>query len=282
MTGASAGAEDLVLGGEEALPAGRKGGTSRGRGLVAALVYAALAAGAGAALGVVAHPNPGGDGPLVKDLALTATAAVQSAQRSEARARIAETALADARQKLESLAAAGALQEYDDLHEAERLGLDRMIRPQSLVADDRKRVLVAIVRESRRNGLDPLLVAAIIQVESHFDPFAVSSVGACGLMQLMPPTANEVSGEQLKPKHLFNPVLNIELGTAYIARLFNRFGGDLRQALIAYNAGPSVARSLRHGSKSYRRLEAYPKAVLAAYRSLALAQQEAASTLAER
>jgi soluble lytic murein transglycosylase len=282
MTGASAGAEDLVLGGEEALPAGREGAASRGRGLVAALVYALLAAGAGAALGIVGHPGPAGDEHLVKELSVTAAAAVQSAQRSEQRARLAERALADARQKLDALASVGALQDYDDLREAERLRLDRMIRSQSLVADDRKRVLAAIVRESRRNGLDPLLVAAVIQVESHFDPFAVSNVGACGLMQLMPPTAKELSGEELKAKHLFNPVLNIELGTAYIARLFDRFGGDLRRALIAYNAGPSVARSLRHGSKAYRRLEAYPNAVLAAYRSLALAQQEATSPLAVR
>jgi soluble lytic murein transglycosylase len=282
MSGASAGAENLVLGGEEALPAGREGAASRRRGLLAALASAVLAAGAGAALGIVAHPGPDGDERLVADLSFTAAAAVQSAQRADARARAAERALADARQKLDALAAAGALQEYDDLQEAERLGLDKVIRSPALLADDRKRVLAAIVRESRRNGLDPLLVAAVIQVESHFDPFAVSHVGACGLMQLMPPTAKEISGEHLKPKHLFNPVLNIELGTAYIGRLFDRFGGDLRKALIAYNAGPGVARSVRHGSKAYRRLEAYPKAVLTAYRSLALAQQEAASPLAVR
>lgn len=282
MSGASAGAEDLVLGGEEALPAGREGAASRRRGLLTALVYAVLAAGAGAGLGIVAHPNPGGDERLVRDLSLTAAAAVQSAQRSDERARLAERALADARQKLDALASAGALQEYDDFQEAERLGLDRMIRSGSLLPDDRRHVLAAIVRESRRNGLDPLLVAAVIQVESHFDPFAVSSVGACGLMQLMPPTARELSGQQLKTKHLFNPVLNIELGTAYIARLFDRFGGDLHRALIAYNAGPGVARQLRHGSKAYRRLEAYPKAVLSTYRSLALLQQEATSPLAVR
>jgi soluble lytic murein transglycosylase len=282
MSGASAGAENLALGGVEALPAGREGAASRGRNLLVALVWAVLAAGGGAALGIVAHPDPNGDEHLVADLSFTAAAAVQSAQRSDERARIAEKALADARQKLDALAAIGALEEYDDLQEAERLGLDKAIRSSSLLADDRKRVLAAIVRESRRNGLDPLLVAAIIQVESHFDPFAVSNVGACGLMQIMPPTAKELSGEHLKPKHLFNPVLNIELGTAYIGRLFDRFGGDLRRALIAYNAGPGVARSLRHGSKAYRRLEAYPKAVLATYRALALAQQEATSPLAER
>jgi soluble lytic murein transglycosylase len=146
-------------------------------------------------------------------------------------------------------------------------------------------VLAAIVRESRRQGLDPFMVAAVIEIESRFDPFAVSSAGAYGLMQLMPPTAKDLfAGRKaaLKAAHLFNPVLNIELGTAYVAQLLRRFDGDLQRALIAYNAGPSVARSLVKGSKSYRRLQAYPRAVLAAYRDLLLAQQAAPARIAQR
>jgi len=129
-----------------------------------------------------------------------------------------------------------------------------------------------------------VMIAAVIEIESRFDPYARSGVGACGLMQLMPPTAKELLAERdghLVARHLFNPVLNIELGTAYIARLLRRFDGDLQRALIAYNAGPSVARSLVRGSKSYRRLQAYPRAVLAAYRSFLLAQQEGSGRLAE-
>ena len=129
-----------------------------------------------------------------------------------------------------------------------------------------------------------MLVAAVIQVESRFDPFAVSGVGACGLMQLMPPTAqwllakeNDSVNDKLRPAHLFNPVLNIELGTTYLAQLMDRFDGDLTQALIAYNAGPGVARSLKRGSKAWRRLEAYPKSVLAAYKALLLPQQQLAA-----
>jgi soluble lytic murein transglycosylase len=125
-------------------------------------------------------------------------------------------------------------------------------------------------------------VTAVIQVESRFDPFAVSGVGACGLMQLMPPTAqwllekdtDAANDGKLRPAHLFNPVLNIELGTSYLAQLMNRFEGDLNQALIAYNAGPGVARSLVRGSRSYKRLEVYPKAVLAAYKALLTPAQD--------
>src|SRR5262249_36918271 len=124
--------------------------------------------------------------------------------------------------------------------------------------------------------------AAVIQVESHFDPFAVSSVGARGLMQLMPPTAQwlvskDASPVRIRPTHLFNPVLNIELGTTYLAQLMKRFDGDLTRPLIAYNAGPSVARPLQHGSRSWRRLSVYPRNVLAAYKSVLPPPQQVAA-----
>src|SRR5437763_1211838 len=86
-------------------------------------------------------------------------------------------------------------------------------------------ILLGIGRESRRQGLDPVMVAAVIEIESRFDPFAKSHVGACGLMQLMPPTARELlalRNARVDARHLFNPVLNIELGTAYLARLLHR------------------------------------------------------------
>ena len=81
----------------------------------------------------------------------------------------------------------------------------------------------------------------------------------------------------MRPAHLFNPVLNIELGTSYLAQLMANFGGDLNQALIAYNAGPAVAKSLKRGSRAWKRLEAYPKAVLAAYKALLTPPQTVAS-----
>jgi soluble lytic murein transglycosylase len=242
------------------------------------------AAAAGALFGLVASPGPDRNG-AAENLAWTAAAAIDTAQRSEQRARTAEKALAEAREQLQQLDASGALQELHDWREAQRLGLDRALNGRGgFTGEEKRRVLAAIVRESRRQGLDPVMVAAVIEIESRFDPFARSDVGACGLMQLMPPTAKELLSERdgrlVAARHLFNPVLNIELGTAYIARLLRRFDGDLHRALIAYNAGPSVARSLVRGSKSYRRLQAYPRAVLATYRSFLLAQQEDGGRLA--
>ncbi len=273
-------AENLV--GWSTLPARARPERRRGRGLGWGVLLGLGAAAAGAVLGLVASPGPGDD-HTTSNLAWTSAAAVQTAQRSERRAQDAERALAGARTHLEQLEAAA--QELRDWQEARRLGLDRALPDRgALWGDDRRRVLAAIVREARRHGLDPLMVAAVIEIESRFDPLAVSSAGAYGLMQLMPPTAQELfTGRKaaLKTAHLFNPVLNIELGTAYLAQLLRRFDGDLHRALIAYNAGPSVARALVRGSKSHRRLQAYPRAVLGAYRALLLAEQQGPARLAQ-
>lgn len=260
-------------------PAGRGGAASRRRSLALLIVLAAIAGLAGAAVGVVKQPDPG----RAEDFAWTAGAAVAAAHGAEMRARDAEARAAEAERKLaavrarlETLSGSGAEQELTDAREAERLGVARFMKDSTaLWGDDRRRVMAAVVRESRKNGLDPLLTAAVIQVESHFDPFAVSGAGARGLMQLMPPTAQwllsrdaDARNDRLRAAALFNPVLNIELGTAYLAQLLHRFDGDLTTALIAYNAGPGTARSLQRGSKAWRRLEGYPKNVIAAYRSL--------------
>src|SRR5262249_23059873 len=147
-----------------------------------------VAAALGAILGLVKRPDPQDD--RLASFAWTASAAIEAARRAEERARTAETALA----------AFGAAGEVGDWREAEKLGVGRYMKDSpALRADQRRRVEAAIVRESRRNGLDPLLVAAVIQIESHFDPFAVSPVGARGLMQLMPPTARWLSGERFRP-----------------------------------------------------------------------------------
>jgi len=240
------------------------------------LALAAGAAGAGAALGLLKQPGPD---PQIDAFAFTASAAVEAARHAGDRARTAEQQLALAQQQIEHLSAFGAAQELADVQEAERLGVARFMKDSTAIwGDERRQIMAAIVREARRNGLDPVLVAAVIQVESHFDPFAVSNVGARGLMQIMPPTAGWLlKHDGVRPAHLFNPVLNIELGTAYLAQLMNRFGGDLNRALIAYNAGPAVARSLHRGTPAFKRLSAYPKAVLAAYATLLTPPAQVAS-----
>lgn len=94
-----------------------------------------------------------------------------------------------------------------------------------------------IQSHASRNGLDPALVRQIIQVESGFDPQAVSNKGALGLMQLMPETAQD-----LGVTDPFDPAQNIGGGTKYLAQLLQSHNGDLTKALASYNAGPGVVR----------------------------------------
>lgn len=83
-------------------------------------------------------------------------------------------------------------------------------------------------------SLDPRLVAAVAWAESGFDPRAVSSVGALGLMQLMPATARGLGVDPL------DPAQNLAGGARYLAAQLTRFGGRLELALAAYNAGPAA------------------------------------------
>ncbi|MEA2060381.1 MAG: transglycosylase SLT domain-containing protein [Thermodesulfobacteriota bacterium] len=84
-------------------------------------------------------------------------------------------------------------------------------------------------------GLEPSLVKAVIEVESAFDPHAVSRKGAKGLMQIMPDNYTS-----LGISDPFDPYQNIMGGTLYLKQLFNRYSGKLPLVLAAYNAGPSA------------------------------------------
>jgi soluble lytic murein transglycosylase len=100
----------------------------------------------------------------------------------------------------------------------------------------------AIEANAAKYGIDPLLVAAIIRVESNYKPELVSSKGAIGLMQLMPDTAQwilEMDGfASLTMDSLYEPKSNIMMGTKYIHLLNNQFNSNLAEVLAAYNAGP--------------------------------------------
>jgi len=89
-----------------------------------------------------------------------------------------------------------------------------------------------IAREAARHGVDPELVRAVIHAESAFNSRAVSPMGALGLMQLMPATA-----DRFQVRDVFDPEENIRGGVAYLAFLLRLFDGDRRLAVAAYNAG---------------------------------------------
>lgn len=100
-----------------------------------------------------------------------------------------------------------------------------------------------IAASSSKRGLDPYLVAAVIRVESDWDPSAASHAGAQGLMQLLPETARDmiawgkVDGDSYSADSLEDPATNIEFGCAYLAYLLDYFNGATDKAIAAYNAG---------------------------------------------
>jgi len=92
---------------------------------------------------------------------------------------------------------------------------------------------------SETHNIEPSLIYAVILSESGFDRYAVSSAGAMGLMQIMPSTAEYIARErgiEFSEEMLFDPAINIDFGTYYLARMFRRFGNQ-KEALAAYNAG---------------------------------------------
>jgi hypothetical protein len=119
-----------------------------------------------------------------------------------------------------------------------------------------------VEQTASRHRVDPQLVHAIIKVESAYDPLAVSSKGAMGLMQLIPETAH-----QLGVANPFDPQENIEGGVTYLRHLLNVFGGDLNLSLAAYNAGEGAVR--RYGGVPFfAETQNYVRRVTNIYQSL--------------
>ena len=116
-----------------------------------------------------------------------------------------------------------------------------------------------IQRYALEQDLSPRLVQAVVQVESGYNPKALSSKGAMGLMQLMPDTARLMGVSDP-----WNPAQNIRGGTRYLRRQLDRFSGDLVLALAAYNAGPTAV--TRYGGvPPYRETQRYVDKVLGLY-----------------
>jgi soluble lytic murein transglycosylase-like protein len=110
------------------------------------------------------------------------------------------------------------------------------------------------------NAVDPKLVLAVIDAESHGDPAAISRVGAEGLMQLMPSTAAEYG-----VANPFDPTANVAGGARYLHDLLHRYKGNVRLALAAYNAGPGAV-DAAHGVPHFAETRAYVDRIIASLR----------------
>jgi soluble lytic murein transglycosylase-like protein len=128
----------------------------------------------------------------------------------------------------------------------------------------RRQLGQAIAEEAKKTGYDPLLILAIIDVESDFEEEAISMKGARGLMQIKPSTLHFLAGKEglrlSRDEVAADPALCVRLGIRYLRNLQDRFGGDLELALMAYNAGPTrIRKAIKDGElEAFRR---YPRLV---------------------
>jgi soluble lytic murein transglycosylase-like protein len=117
-----------------------------------------------------------------------------------------------------------------------------------------------VLKAAKKHKIDPAIIMAIIMAESGYNPRAVSKKGAKGLMQLMPRTA-----KALGVKNIFNPIDNINGGVKYFKRKLNKFKGNVKLALAAYNAGSRNVLKYR-GVPPFQATKIYIKKVLKYYR----------------
>ncbi|MBO9547029.1 lytic transglycosylase domain-containing protein [Caulobacter sp.] len=127
--------------------------------------------------------------------------------------------------------------------------------PLAVAAPDVETVRAQISTTATAYALDPKLVEAVAWRESRFRPTALSNKGAIGVMQLMPGTARDLGVDP------HDPAQNIRGGAMYLRRMLSEFGGDVRLALAAYNAGPGAVR--KHGGvPPYAETQAYVTSIL--------------------
>lgn len=116
-----------------------------------------------------------------------------------------------------------------------------------------------VQKAGTEHGVDPDFVASVVHAESNFNAHAISPKGACGLMQLMPRTA-----QQLGVKDSFDPAANVDAGTKYLRALLDEYHGDAAKALAAYNAGEKRVEQYK-GVPPYRETHAYVRRIIAEY-----------------
>jgi membrane-bound lytic murein transglycosylase B len=129
----------------------------------------------------------------------------------------------------------------------------------SLLKDTAYSSIISAAAEA--HGVDPILVQALIQVESNYQPRARSSKGAMGLMQLMPSVAREY-----KVRNAYDPKSNIDAGVRKLKGLIEKWGVEL--ALAAYNAGEGAVMKF-NGIPPYRETQNYVTKILSIWRPAA-------------
>jgi len=150
----------------------------------------------------------------------------------------------------------------------ERVDTQLGLRMPQLENPDRRRVARTLVGEAEAAGIDPLLVLALIEVESSYDPGALSERGARGLMQLREPTLRrEVERAGLEWGDAHDPAVNVQAGIRYLRRLLDAFGHE-EVALMAYNAGPNRILGYLRDGEIPDRFHVYPRKVKAEHRRL--------------
>ena len=117
-----------------------------------------------------------------------------------------------------------------------------------------------VERSAKKYQVDPLLIRALIKVESDYDPYAVSDSGAQGLMQLMPATA-----QWMDVSDPFNPEDNIEGGVKYFKRLLSIFNGQLIPAIAGYHAGENMVIKYNNQIPPIESTQKYVKKVVQQY-----------------
>jgi soluble lytic murein transglycosylase-like protein len=140
----------------------------------------------------------------------------------------------DANMRASLIAAIKSSDSFVDRFDAEVWLTDMSSRLQSRVKDPQERlqILKQVHYEARRSGLEPELVLALVNVESNFDRFAISSAGARGLMQIMPFWLEELGRPD---DDLFDINTNLRFGCTILNIYLERENGDIRRALARYN-----------------------------------------------
>lgn len=156
----------------------------------------------------------------------------------------------------------------------EEVSIESIVRSHRPTAEDAwvRALTEAVYFESLAANADPLMIASIVASESSFQSRVVSHVGAVGLMQLRPFVARDVAERRQVAwngmETLYAPDVNVRLGVLYFNELVERFDGDVRTALTAYNYGPTrVSRMIRAGTYDGSR---YADAILERYERLRL------------